>query len=217
MIYHCEDHTCNYWDEGEKLPERCPQCGRKLLRANEADMTGDDWTALGNTLWDAEASDKKRMVDCFRKAAYLGSAWGVCNLGICMEQGNGVEADPVQAFWLYRQAVEMGSLNAVCCLGVCYQYGIGTAPDAKQAAELYCKAAEYGSPRGQMLLCPRLPRRDRRGSPTLPRPCTGCARRRISATVKVCTGWAYAMNTATAWSKTGSVLCIGSARRQRVV
>lgn len=58
MIYHCEDHTCNYWDEGEKLPERCPQCGRKLLRANEADMTGDDWTALGNTLWDAEASDK---------------------------------------------------------------------------------------------------------------------------------------------------------------
>ena len=60
MIYHCEDHTCNYWDEGEKLPERCPQCGRKLLRANEADMTGDDWTALGNTLWDAEASDKKR-------------------------------------------------------------------------------------------------------------------------------------------------------------
>ena len=73
MIYHCEDHTCNYWDEGEKLPERCPQCGRKLLRANEADMTGDDWTALGNTLWDAEASDKKRMVDCFRKAAYLGS------------------------------------------------------------------------------------------------------------------------------------------------
>lgn len=87
MIYHCEDYTCNYWDEGEKLPERCPQCGRKLLRANEADMTGDDWTALGNTLWDAEASDKKRMVDCFRKAAYLGSAWGVCNLGICMEQG----------------------------------------------------------------------------------------------------------------------------------
>lgn len=112
MIYHCEDYTCNYWDEGEKLPERCPQCGRKLLRANEADMTGDDWTALGNTLSDAEASDKKRMVDCFRKAAYLGSAWGVCNLGICMEQGNGVEADPVQAFWLYRQAVEMGSLNA---------------------------------------------------------------------------------------------------------
>ena len=93
MIYHCEDHTCNYWDEGEKLPERCPQCGRKLLRANETDMTGDDWTALGNTLWDAEASDKKRTVDCFRKAAYLGSAWGVYNLGICMEQGNGVEAD----------------------------------------------------------------------------------------------------------------------------
>ncbi|MFR1040305.1 MAG: tetratricopeptide repeat protein [Clostridium sp.] len=164
MIYHCEDHTCNYWDEGEKLPERCPQCGRKLLRANEADMTGDDWTALGNTLWDAEASDKKRMVDCFRKAAYLGSAWGVCNLGICMEQGNGVEADPVQAFWLYQQAVEMGSLNAVCCLGVCYQYGIGTAPDA----ETGCRVIPQGggirfAPRTDAAR-PRLPRRDRRGS-----------------------------------------------------
>ena len=203
MIYHCEDRTCNYWDEGEKLPERCPQCGRKLLRANEADMTGDDWTALGNTLWDAEASDKKRMVDCFRKAAYLGSAWGVCNLGICMEQGNGVEADPVQAFWLYQQAVEMGSLNAVCCLGVCYEHGIGTAPDAKQAAADRC-CSPTPSTTGSAW------------KPTLPRPCTGCARRRISATVKVCTGWAYAMNTATAWSKTGSMLCIGSARRQRV-
>ncbi len=110
----------------------------------------------------------------------------------------------------------MGSLNAVCCLGVCYQYGIGTAPDAEKAAELYCKAAEYGSPRGQMLLARAFHDGIGVGSLTLPRPCTGCARRRISATVKVCTGWAYAMHTATAWSKTGSMLCIGSARRQRV-
>lgn len=216
MIYHCEDRTCNYWDEGEKLPERCPQCGRKLLRANEADMTGDDWTALGNTLWDAEASDKKRMVDCFRKAAYLGSAWGVCNLGICMEQGNGVEADPVQAFWLYQQAVEMGSLNAVCCLGVCYQYGIGTAPDAKQAAELYRKAAEYGSPRGQMLLA----RAFHDGIGVEADAAEAVHWVRAAAYQRygegMCTGWAYAMNTATAWSKTGSMLCIGSARRQRV-
>lgn len=47
------------------------------------------------------------MAECFRKAAYLGSAWGTCNLGICMEQGDGVERNPEQAFWLYSQAMEM--------------------------------------------------------------------------------------------------------------
>ena len=82
MIYHCEDHTCNYWDEGEKLPERCPQCGRKLLRANEADMTGDDWTALGNTLWDAEEITDGAISS---KAMGMGLSLGVAvSLGLAM-------------------------------------------------------------------------------------------------------------------------------------
>ena len=105
MIYRCEDRTCNYWGEGAELPEKCPECGRRLLRVAEADLTGDDWTALGNYWSDGEKADKARMVACFRKAAYLGSAWGACNLGICMEQGDGVEADPTQDFWMYQQAM----------------------------------------------------------------------------------------------------------------
>ena len=147
MIYHGVDRACHYWGEGDELPAQCPQCGQQLLSADESAMTGDDWTALGSFWSDCGEGGKKRMVACFQKAAYLGSAWGVCNLAICTEQGDGVAADPEQAFWLYQQAVEMGSLNALCCLGVCYEYGTGTVKNEKQAFSLYQKAADYGSPR----------------------------------------------------------------------
>ena len=83
-------------------------------------MTGDDWSALG-VFWISRPDRKERGLACFRRSAGMGSGWGTCNLGICMEQGLGVEADPRQAFWLYQQAVEMGSLSAVCNLGVCYE------------------------------------------------------------------------------------------------
>ena len=127
MIYRCENEQCDYWGESTALPEQCPLCGAALEPVAEQAMTGDDWAALGSGWMDCrEEAGKARMVECFRRAAYLGSAWGACNLGICLEQGIGVEADARQAFWLYQQAMEMGSLNAVCCLGVCHEYGIGT-------------------------------------------------------------------------------------------
>ena len=151
-------------------------------RANEADMTGDDWTALGNTLWYAEASDKKAHRWIVFGKLHISAAHGAYAIwASAWSRGNGVEADPVPGFGLYQQAVEMGSLNAVCCFG---RNAINTALARlrmrKKAAELYCKAAEYGSPRGQMLLA----RAFHDGSawkPTLPRPCTGCARGGVSA------------------------------------
>ena len=121
-------------------------------------MSGDDWANLGNFWMDQGDSGKKRMVECFRKAAYYGSALGACNLGICLEQGNGVEANPEEAFWLYQQAIEMGSLNAVCCVGVCYECGIGTAKDARKAFEYYHKAAEFVSRAGSYCFLVRIVR-----------------------------------------------------------
>ena len=153
MIYRCSSKDCGYWCEGEMLEgAACPWCGKELLRAEEKNMSGDDWAALGGFWSEQGAKGKARMAECFRKAAYLGSAWGTCNLGICMEQGDGVERNPEQAFWLYSQAMEMGSLNAVCCLGVCYECGVGTEKNLEHAVALYHKAAKYGSPRAQMLL-----------------------------------------------------------------
>ena len=54
MIYRCGDRTCNFWGEGAEKPERCPRCGRKLLIVDEAEMSGDDWAALGASWMDAE-------------------------------------------------------------------------------------------------------------------------------------------------------------------
>ena len=86
------------------------------------------------------------------KRQLLGDAWGVSNLGWCMEAGVGVEASPEEAVWLYRQAVEMGFTPALCNLGVCLQRGLGCRPDPEAAAACYQQAAERGYARGQRLL-----------------------------------------------------------------
>ena len=107
-------------------------------------------------------------MDCFRKAVIRQRMGRMRNLWASVRSRKRREADPVQYFlWpSISSGGEMGSLNAVCCLGV---KAINTAlarVGCEKAAELVItgKAAEYGSPRGQMLLRPRLPRRDRRGS-----------------------------------------------------
>ena len=151
MIYHCIKDDCRFWGEGDTLPERCPQCGAPLVQAEKGELTGDVWSALG-VFWMEQDGHEDRALECFRRSARMGSGWGTCNLGLCMEQGIGVEADPRQAFWLYQQGVEMGSLSALCNRGVCDETGIGTAPDTQKAAECYRQAAEYGSARAQRLL-----------------------------------------------------------------
>ena len=122
MIYHCVKDDCRFWGEGDAVPQRCPQCGAPLVQAKEGELTGDAWSALG-VFWVEQDGHEARALECFRKSAQMGSGWGTCNLGLCMEQGIGVKADPRQAVWLYQQAVEMGSLSALCNLGVCYEDG----------------------------------------------------------------------------------------------
>lgn len=68
-----------------------------MLQAAEGEMTGDDWSALG-VFWISRPDGKERGLACFRRSAGMGSGWGTCNLGICMEQGLGVEADPRPGF-----------------------------------------------------------------------------------------------------------------------
>ena len=151
MLFHCTKEDCRFWGEGEVLPDACPRCGGALTAGDREKMSGDDWCALG-VFWIEQDGAEEKAVSCFRRAAQLGSGWGACNLGLCLEQGTGVEADPRQAVWLYQQAAEMGSLPALCNLAVCYEEGIGTPSDPHQAVELYRRAAEYGSTRAQRLL-----------------------------------------------------------------
>ena len=77
MIFRCSDQGCGYFGEGPRL------------QAAEGEMTGDDWSALG-VFWISRPDGKERGLACFRRSAGMGSGWGTCNLGICMEQGLGV-------------------------------------------------------------------------------------------------------------------------------
>lgn len=128
MLFHCTKGDCRFWGEGAAMPDACPRCGGALTAGERAKMSGDDWCALG-VFWMEQDGAEEKAVSCFRRAARLGSGWGACNLGLCLEQGTGIEADPRQAVWLYQQAAEMGSLPALCNLAVCYEEGIGTPSD----------------------------------------------------------------------------------------
>lgn len=137
---------------GRHPADACPRCGQALKERWEEELTGDEWCRLGLYWTEEEPADDEKALACFRRSASLGSGWGTCNLGLCMEQGIGIQPDLRQAVWLYKQAVEMGSVAALCNLGVCLEQGIGTPQDPAGAASLYLAAAEHGSARGQRML-----------------------------------------------------------------
>ena len=83
MIFHCVKEDCRFWGEGESLPERCPRCGGAVIPAQEQELTGDDWSALG-VFWEEQDGHEARALACFRRSAELGSGWGTCNLGLCL-------------------------------------------------------------------------------------------------------------------------------------
>lgn len=78
------------------------------------------------------------------KAAEKGYAEGQFNLGLCYDNGTGVEKDPQQAVYWYQKAAEQGDASAQFNLGLCYENGKGVEQDQKQALSWYQKAADQG-------------------------------------------------------------------------
>ena len=69
-----------------------------------------------------------------RAAAEVPAA--ACRLGLCYEQGRGVEADPMRAFRLYETAAEAGYPYAKYRLGLCYDKGLrNTVTDSDRGGE----------------------------------------------------------------------------------
>lgn len=64
------------------------------------------------------------------------------DLAVRYLEGDGVEADPVQAVRWLSQAAELGDLRALEALARCYQFGTGVELDEARAAELYRQCAE---------------------------------------------------------------------------
>jgi len=74
-----------------------------------------------------------------KKAAEKGVCISEINLGICYQDGIGVEKNERLAFGLYSKAVAQGDAYAKRCLGKCYQTGIGVDKDEEMAFKLFVK------------------------------------------------------------------------------
>ena len=76
------------------------------------------------------------------KAAELGNANAINNVGGCYFNEIGVEKDEKKVFEYYMKAAELGSAAAIDIVGDCYERGIGVRKDEKKAFEYYKKAAD---------------------------------------------------------------------------
>lgn len=66
------------------------------------------------------------------------------NLGVCYEQGDGIEQDLEKAVFWYKKAAEQGFKKAQHNLGICVYNGYGTDADHREAARLFRLSAEQG-------------------------------------------------------------------------
>lgn len=85
-------------------------------------------------------------------AAEKGSAAAQYYLGLCYENGCGVEEDIEEAIEWYQKAAAQGNAEAQCRLGICYKIFYYGGNYAEKAADLFRKAASQGVERAQALL-----------------------------------------------------------------
>ena len=93
--------------------------------------------------------DPARAAELYAKAAEQDYPDGVRALGVCYENGTGVDKDPKRAVELYRRAIDLGDTFAAYCLGNMLYSGQDIPRDYTQALALYEKAAADGHPGAQ--------------------------------------------------------------------
>jgi hypothetical protein len=88
--------------------------------------------------------NSEKAVEWYTRAADLGHATAMYNMGVCYEYGTGVEKSAEKAVEWYTRAAEKGDAQAMSDLGGCYENGYGVRKSAKKAVEWYARAAELG-------------------------------------------------------------------------
>ena len=105
---------------------------------------------LGSGLYSGEEGfphDAKRAAELFQMAADHGNLEGLCRLGLCYEEGEGVILNSRKAYNLYLEAAERGSSYGMFLVAMCYAEGVYVKEDPAQAAEWMLKGAEAGDVR----------------------------------------------------------------------
>ena len=135
-----------------------------LLGTFYLDGTGTEKDPVQAVVWFKKASDPYSFIDISAMAVdpcgnldllyKPGGAQETAEscLGVCYEQGLGVEKDLVQAIYWYRKAAERGSASDQLNLGVHYENGEGVEKDIGQAIIWYRKAAKQGNARAHFNL-----------------------------------------------------------------
>eukprot|EP00466_Bigelowiella_natans_P009969 jgi/Bigna1/55664/estExt_Genewise1Plus.C_670015 len=89
--------------------------------------------------------DYSTAVEIFRRAARRGNSNAIYNLGICYDEGYGVEkSTKAKAARCYFRASQQENSVALSNLGLCYQHGKGVAKNIAKAIGLYKRSAELG-------------------------------------------------------------------------
>jgi len=101
----------------------------------------------------------------YSRAAALGSAIALFQLGVMHEQGQGVKSNAVEAARWYERAADAGSSAGAKKLANMYYDGVGVTKDFNRAAALYLRAGELGDSNslftlGQMYLMGSMGARD---------------------------------------------------------
>eukprot|EP00297_Palpitomonas_bilix_P015066 CAMPEP_0113899782 /NCGR_PEP_ID=MMETSP0780_2-20120614/20260_1 /TAXON_ID=652834 /ORGANISM="Palpitomonas bilix" /LENGTH=209 /DNA_ID=CAMNT_0000892063 /DNA_START=24 /DNA_END=650 /DNA_ORIENTATION=- /assembly_acc=CAM_ASM_000599 len=86
----------------------------------------------------------EKAVECYRKGVEEGDEVSLNNLGLCFDNGTGVDTNEKKAVQLYSQAAKKGYAIAIFNLAVCYWNGTGAKKDKEKAIELWKKAADLG-------------------------------------------------------------------------
>lgn len=111
-------------------------------RAENGDVRAQTWLAqcYFEGLGDVGEIDYRQAARWYRKADEAGSAGAAVGLGVCFNDGKGVEQNQAEATRLFRKAAELGDVVAMRNLGICL-----FKTDAKaEAASWMRKAAEAG-------------------------------------------------------------------------
>lgn len=113
----------------------------KASEKNQADAT----YCLGNfychpTGWGVVESSNENAFLCYAKAAELGSALAIYELGYQYLQGIIVEKDTEKAIELLNKAAELEVPEAYWWLAKCFEYGTGVEKDMKKALKFAYQA-----------------------------------------------------------------------------
>lgn len=100
--------------------------------------------SLGNLLFRQQRVDEA--LARWAQGAEAGDAYSIVSLGLCFQEGTGVDQDIGEALRLYRHAAEGGNAEAMVRLAILYRDGVGVEPDAEKMTELLEQARKLNHP-----------------------------------------------------------------------